>query len=500
MSSVTGTTDRTSEPDAPGRAAIDLSGLRQTGLLINGTWLDRVERFAVLDKFAQAPSAYVSSATDSDVDEAVQLAYEYMSAHTLPASERAGILERTAELVELHRDEFVQVLAAEAGFSAKDARNEVDRAARTLRICAQEAVRVGGEVAHLGATPGAEARTAFTKRFPIGIVCAITPFNSPLNVALHKIGPAIAAGNAVIVKAPARAPLSAALVSDLFLEAGLPPRLISVVNSADRTVAARLLADQRIAFYAFTGSTTVGRVVAQGAGIRPRQLELGSIASTIVGRSADLDRAIPKIANAAFRKAGQVCTSTQRLYVAREVLAEVEERLIAAAVAMRVGDPLEESTVIGPMISKEDAVRVEALVAEAVADGARVLAGDVRRGALYSPTIVADLPADARILHEEIFGPAVCILPFDGFDAAIAAANDTPFGLSCGVFTNDVSELNRAISQLRFGAVHVNEASSARVDEMPFGGVKDSGLGFEGPAYAIREMTEERLITLNPTG
>jgi len=479
-------------------SAIDLSRAPSTGILINGEWRQRDDTFPVLDKFVQLPSAYVSTAGPDDLADAVNLAKEFTGSHTLPGATRALILERTAELVERHREQFAQMLAVEGGFTSRDANGEVSRAVTTLRICAVQATQFGGRTAHFGATLGADARTAFTRRFPLGLVCAITPFNSPLNVVLHKIGPAIAAGNAAILKPSPHAPLTAGLVCQLLLEAGLPPQLISVVNSSKTGVVEQLLAEPRIDFYAFTGSTAVGRVIAQGAGIRRSQLELGSISSTIICRSAQLEVAIPKVANAAFRKAGQVCTSTQRLYIAREVFNEAATMLAAKVTELRVGDPLDADVSIGPMISSLSVDRVSALVGRAVQRGATLITGGIPDGTLFPPTILTDVLPEDPILHQEIFGPVVCLIPFDNFGAAIDAANDTPFGLSCGVFTNNVSEVNEAMVRLRFGSVHINEASSARVDEMPFGGVKDSGRGLEGPRYAIQEMTEERLITINP--
>jgi succinate-semialdehyde dehydrogenase/glutarate-semialdehyde dehydrogenase len=478
-----------------------LGQLTGTGAaLVAGEWRPGEDRFAVLDKFVQLPAAEIGRAGAQDVEDAVRLAAEHVETYASTAAERSAILHRAAELVERHRDRFALLLAAEAGFSASDARGEVTRAVTTLRLCAEEAPRLAGRVVPLGSTPGADARTAYTRRFPLGVVCAITPFNSPLNVVLHKVAPALAAGNAVVVKPSPLAPLSAGLLAQLLLEAGLPPSLISVLNSDDSTVPGQLLADQRIAFYAFTGSTKVGRIIAAGAGIRRSQLELGSIASTIVCRSAALEAAVPKIANAAFRKAGQVCTSTQRLYVARPVADAVVDGLAARAGELLAGDPLDEHVVIGPLISAEAAARVRRLVADAARAGAAVAHGGELDGAVLTPTVLTGVPPDHPILHRELFGPVVCVVPFDDLQDAIGAANATPYGLSCGVFTDSVVEMDAALTGLRFGAVHINEASSARADEMPFGGVKHSGRGWEGPRFAMREMSEERLVTISRTG
>jgi succinate-semialdehyde dehydrogenase/glutarate-semialdehyde dehydrogenase len=280
------------------------------------------------------------------------------------------------------------------------------------------------------------------------------------------------------------------------IEAGLPATLLALVHGPGQTIGRQLLADQRIAFYAFTGSTRVGREIQQAAGLRGTQLELGSIASTIVCHDANFELAIPKIINAAFRKAGQVCTSVQRLLVDRRALETFVPQFVAAVKATKAGDPSDPSTIIGPMITREHAERAESWIAEAVTKGARVLCGGKRDGSVLEPTVLQGVEESMRVVCEEIFAPVVSIMPFDSIEEAVARANASPFGLSAGLFTANLHTAFRMAQALRFGGVHINEASSARVDAMPFGGVKDSGFGREGPAYAIREMTEERLITV----
>jgi len=329
------------------------------------------------------------------------------------------------------------------------------------------------------------------------VVCAITPFNSPLNTVIHKIGPALAAGNAVVLKPSVLAPLSSALLCEALLEAGLPPELIMLVHG-DEPVGQALLEEPAIAFYAFTGSTRVGRLIQAGAGLRRTQLELGSIASVIVCADADLERAAPKIANASFRKAGQVCTSVQRLYVQRSVVEPLTELVARAAQAMPAGDPREPQTRVGPLVSARAAQRVHAWVHEACAAGALAVTGGTRQRNVLAPTVLAGVRRDMKVVDQEIFGPVLSILPFDTLDEAIAGANDSPYGLASGIFTRDIDTAFRAVRRLRFGAVHINETSSSRADAMPFGGVKDSGFGHEGPGHAIREMTEQRLVTYTP--
>jgi acyl-CoA reductase-like NAD-dependent aldehyde dehydrogenase len=328
------------------------------------------------------------------------------------------------------------------------------------------------------------------------VICCITPFNSPLNTVAHKVAPALAGGNAVVLKPSNVTPLTAVELCKLLLDAGLPPKLLSLVNGPGSRIGRKLLEDPRIAYYAFTGSTQVGREIQQAAGLRGLQLELGSIASTIVCHDADMELAIPKIVNAGFRKAGQVCTSVQRLFVDRRIGERFVPKFVAAARATKAGDPAEPDTIVGPMISREHAERAAAWVAEAVKGGARLLAGGTCDGAVMQPTVLQGVKPSMRVYCREIFAPVVSVIEFDSLDDAVAQANDSAFGLAAGLFTSNLQTALRTARRLEFGGVHINEASSARVDIMPFGGVKDSGYGREGPGYAIREMTEERLITV----
>lgn len=475
-----------------------MSGSQRLSSFIDGRAVRGGSPFSVLDKFLQSQLAEVEAATPGQVDAAVGVADRAARTAVPSPAKRFDILSTASRLLAERKPSFAALLTAEAGFTAADAALEVERAVLTLSLCADEARRIVGEVVPFGASPGHENRIGFTLRFPIGVVCAITPFNSPLNVVLHKIGPALAAGNAVVLKPSGFTPITAVRLAELLIEAGLPAGLISVLHDIDGAAARALLADQRIGFYTFTGSTHVGRLIQAAAGLRRTQLELGSIASTIVCADADISRALPKIANAAFRKAGQVCTSVQRLYVERSCLDEVLARLVHLAGEMPAGDPRNPATRIGPLISIAAAERVEAIVAGAQAGQARVHCGARREGPLYAATILTDCVPGMRAVEEEIFGPVLAVVPFETLDEAVDAANATPFGLSVGLFTSDLTRALTAASRLRFGSVHVNETSSARADAMPFGGVKDSGFGHEGPHYAVREYTEERLVTLTP--
>jgi len=478
----------------PEKKAIDLPPL---GILINGRWENGGITFPVRDKYTYENLAEVYEATEDQTERAVATAQAEFSKGALTPLDRARVLRKAAELLSERREQFSDLIVADTGFTLTDASAEIERGIVTLQLCAEEAMRMNGETVSFAATPGQHDRIGFSIRVPIGVVCAITPFNSPLNTVLHKIGPALAAGNGVVLKPSGIAPLTAALLCQTFLDAGLPPGLLCLTQSFDGRVGSWLLANKTIAFYSFTGSTRVGKIVREGAGLRRVQLELGSIASTLVCSDADLHKAIPKIASASFRKAGQVCTSIQRLYVERSVFDQVLEALIDEAGKLQLGNPRDPHTRLGPMISEPSAERIEGWIEDAKRGGASVVFGGRRSRALFQPTIVTGARDGMRILDEEVFAPCVSVLPFDDIGDAMEHANNTPYGLAAGIFTSDLRKGLKAARALRFGAVHINETSSSRGDAMPFGGVKDSGFGFEGPKYAIREVTEERLITLN---
>jgi succinate-semialdehyde dehydrogenase/glutarate-semialdehyde dehydrogenase len=465
-------------------------------LLIRGKWVDGESTQTLTEKFQGRVYGQMAVASATQVDEAVTGALAGVQASSLSPYERFQILAQAARLTEGRMAVLSGLMRDEAGFTKPDADNEVRRCVQTLELSADEAKRLNGELVPMEAAAGMKNRLGFTVRVPRGVICAITPFNSPLNTVAHKVAPALAGGNAVVLKPSNLTPLTAVELCKILLEAGLPPALLALVNGAGTQIGRQLLQDQRIAYYAFTGSTQVGREIQQAAGLRGTQLELGSIASTIVCHDADIDMAVPKIVNAGFRKAGQVCTSVQRLFVDRRIAAKFIPKFVAAAKAAKAGDPADPATIIGPMISAHHAQRATAWVQEAVAAGATVLTGGVCEGNVMPATVLTGVTDTMRVYSEEIFAPVLSILEFDTIDEAVRRANDSPYGLAAGLFTSDLSTALQTARRLHFGGVHVNEASSARVDVMPFGGVKDSGFGREGPSYAIREMTEERLITV----
>jgi succinate-semialdehyde dehydrogenase/glutarate-semialdehyde dehydrogenase len=464
-------------------------------LLIAGAWTDGSTTVTVPDKYRLQPAMAAHLPTRAQVSACVAAADAAFRADTLTPYDRGVILDRTAEQIEKRTADLVDVLRQEAGFPRRDALGEIQRCANTFRLSAEEARRFSGETVPMEGAAGQRGRIGFTLRVPLGVVCAITPFNAPLNTVAHKVGPALAAGNAVVLKPSLHTPMTSCIMAECLAAAGLPAGLMSVLHG-DGEVAQWLLEEPAVRFYAFTGSTEVGRLIQNGAGLRRTQMELGSIAHCIICDDADLDTALPKVVNAGFRKAGQVCTSIQVLLVQRSVMDEVERRLTALVAALPYGDPADDKTVVGPVVSEASAKRIESWIALALGKGARRLVGGERRGAVVPPTLLADVDAATPLGCQEVFGPVMCIAPFDRLDDAIERVNATPFGLATGIFTARIDSALQAARRLQVGGVHINETPSSRADLMPYGGTKDSGFGREGPHYAIREMSEERMVTI----
>jgi glyceraldehyde-3-phosphate dehydrogenase (NADP+) len=383
------------------------------------------------------------------------------------------------------------------GKALRDATAEVERASMTFHVAAEEARRLGGEVVPMDLAPHGTGRIAFTRRLPVGPVAAISPFNFPLNLSAHKIAPAIAAGNPVVLKPATKTPLAATYLAEMLLAAGLPAGAISVLPMP-RNVGDRLVTDPRFKVLTFTGSSPVGWDMKNRAGRKKVILELGGNAGVIVDESADQPFAAKRIAAGGFALAGQSCISVQRVYVHERIVDGFSSQLLALVNALKVGDPLDPGTDVGPMIDEGEAVRVDAWVREAVAAGARILTGGRRLGgAMYAPTVLTDVPAEAKVCAAEVFAPLVGIYPFARFEDALREVNRSAFGLQAGVFTSNLEHTLRAFDELEVGGVIVNDVPTWRTDQMPYGGVKDSGLGREGPRYAIEEMTEPKLLVIN---
>ncbi|MEM5500428.1 aldehyde dehydrogenase family protein [Ahrensia kielensis] len=467
-------------------------------MLIGADWqIGALEGQDVLDKYSLKPFANLPSSSPAQITKMIGLANSTFEADILTPFERGEILDRVADKIECEVDAFLDVMQRETGYTTDDCRGEIARTVQTYRLSAEEARRLSGDMIPIAGAAGQGTRTAFTVRVPLGVVLAVTPFNAPMNTVAHKLGPALAAGNTVVLKPASQTPRSACMVAQAFLDAGLPAGYLQVFHGGAAAVT-HALNDARIRYIAFTGSTGVGAKIQAQAGLRRTQMELGSIAFTILNNDADLDRALPKLIGASFRKAGQVCTSVQILLVHDSLAAEVSHRLSTLVAALPFGDPRAKGCVTGPLISEGDALRIEAWIQDAVKKGATVLAGGTRQDAVIAPTLLSGVMPSMEVGCKEIFGPVLCIEAFTDLDEAITRVNSTPYGLATGMYTNRIDHAFAAAKKLRVGGVHINETSSSRVDMMPYGGSKDSGFGREGPAYAIHEMTEERVISFSP--
>lgn len=459
-------------------------------------WHDGETVVPIVDKYSGKQLGDVREMSLDDVTGALKALKSGQHSVTLSPYERAQLLTSAARALEGRIEQFAQCIVDDTGFTISDARVETKRAIQTLILTAEETKRLVGEMIPFDGSPAGAGRIGYTVFRPLGVVCAITPFNSPLNTVLHKVAPALGAGNAIALKPAELTPLTAQLLIELLLEVGFPPELIAFLPGSGETVGQALLESPIPDFYAFTGSTTVGAHIRAAIGIRPSQLEMGSIASTLICDDANLDRAVPMCVDGAFRKAGQVCTSIQRLYVEDGCYDEVADRFIQVLGERHVGDPRDETTFVGPLITPEESERVTSWIAESVSEGAQVVYESRGDGVPLGPTVLGNVSGANRMMNCEIFGPVVLLQRFSDFEAALADANATPFGLAAGIFTGNIARGLRAAEVLDFGSVHINATSSSRIDLMPFSGLKASGLGTEGPRYAIREMSQERLITI----
>jgi acyl-CoA reductase-like NAD-dependent aldehyde dehydrogenase len=467
-----------------------------TGLLIDGQWEPSRTELTVLDKYTREPIARLAQASPSDVGRAVTGAMA-VAQRPLPPARRQAILAETARLLDARKDEISALYVAETGFTPADAATELTRSVATLRLSADEAVRIAGEEIPVAATPGSENRLAFTIRVPVGVVAAITPFNAPLNTTAHKVGPAIAAGNAVVLKPAEQTPLCSVALAQALLDAGLPPGLLQLVCGPGESTGAALVSDRRVRFFTFTGSAAVGLAIKQNSGIAKTHLELGSNSASIVAADADLDLVTDLVIRAGYRKAGQVCTSVQRLLVHETVADELSGRLAKRVAGLHAGDPRDPAVQVGPLIAPAEAERAQRWIQQAASGGATVLAGGERDGPVLAPALLRDPPRDSRLMTEEIFAPAVAVAAVGSLDEAIGLVNSGEYGLQAGVFTQDLDAAFHAARQLRVGGVMINDTSSYHADAMPYGGVKDSGYGLEGPRYAVQDMTDPRIIVLN---
>jgi acyl-CoA reductase-like NAD-dependent aldehyde dehydrogenase len=464
-------------------------------LLLDGEWIETGEWHEVRSPYSGETVARVPEAGAEHARRAVDAAAKAMK-NPLPAHQRAEILDRVAILLRERQDDVAQTICAEAAKPLKAARVEAERAVSTFTMAAVEARRLAGEVVPMDASPAGVGKLAYTLRVPIGVVGAITPFNFPLNLVGHKIAPALAAGCAVVLKPAGQTPLSALLLAELETEAGLPAGWLNVLVGPSAEIGDVLVEDERVRLITFTGSAEVGWRIRERAARKKVNLELGNATPVVVEADAELEQAATKLAANAFSFAGQSCISVQRIYVHRSAYQDFIGRFIPKVEALQVGDPAEEDTDVGPVIDEDARERIVSWIEEAKAGGATVLTGGEVADGLLRPTVLADVTPEMKVSCLEVFGPLCTVSTYDSVDEAFALANGTEYGLQAGIFTGSVQTALAAANKLEFGGVTVNEAPTFRADQMPYGGVKASGNTKEGPHYAVREMTEERLVVL----
>lgn len=465
---------------------------------VAGSWTAENPPVPIASPFDGTTVANVHPSSPNDVDAAVAAAKVAGNDWwARPGHVRARVLNGIADRLEERSDQVADQMTAETGRPRGEARGEVARSLSTLRISAEEATRISGEMVPMDAVEAGAGKIGFTQLSPVGVVAAITPFNAPLNTVCHKLGPALAGGNTMVLKPHHHGAGVAVLLTEICTEAGIPDGCLQIVHG-DADIGHRLTTHPDVDFVNFTGSGRVAEQILGQIGIRRSLLELGGNAPTLVHRDADLDRAARMCADAAFGLSGQSCISTQRIYVHNDVYQRFTDLLVSEAKERSQPAGPRQPNGIGPLINEQAATRVESWIRAAVADGARLLCGGTRDYTFVEPTVLADVPDSSAVLCDEVFGPTVAVNPYTELDAALDAANASPWGLKAGIFTDSLEVALRAAARLRFGTVNINAASRARVDQEPSGGVKQSGWGKEGPRYALREMMDVRMIRLSP--
>lgn len=467
-------------------------------MLINGRWEDRSEKIEVRNPQDNSLVDMVPRGTAEDMEAAIEAAVVGAErARQMPVHQRMAILRKTADIMAGRHESYARTIAQEGIKTIREARKEVTRCVETIRISAEEARRLNGETINFDQMPGSENRVGYYSREPIGVIGAITPFNDPLNLVAHKVGPGLAGGNAVIVKPDTKTPLSALRLAQAVHEAGIPPGVLQVVTGPGREIGDVLVTDPRVRMISFTGGLSTGRAIIDKTGLKKVGMELGSNCPVIVMDDADLELALAANVSGAFWAAGQNCLHVQRLIVQDGIYDEFKQRFVEAAEAYQVGDKLDESTDMGPLINEPAAIGVENMVNEALAAGATLLTGGKRAGTFYDPTVLENVPDSVGLACEEIYGPVTVLYRFSDLEEAIGRANDVNYGLQAGIFTRDVQTAFRAAAELDVGSVMVNDSTDYRIDAMPFGGTKGSGLGREGIKFALQEMTEPKLVCFN---
>ena len=470
---------------------------REYGALVNGKWVSTGHTAEIRSPYNDSLVALIHRAGPDEIEAAIAAAVEaFKTTRRLPSWKRSEVLERISSGIAERREEFARTISLEAGKPIKTARAEVDRAIYTFKVAGEEARRLYGEIVPLDWQPGNEGRVAEIYRVPLGVVTGITPFNFPLNLVAHKVAPALAAGDPILLRPASQTPVSSLMLGELVLAAGWPEGGIGVLPSTTSD-AAPLVEDERIRALTFTGSPAVGWELKRRAGHKRITLELGGNAGVIIHRDADIAYAAERVAWGGYSYAGQSCISVQRVFVHRDVYQEFLDALLPRVRALKVGDPLDEMTDVGPVINGSEAERVATWVDEARAGGAEALVGGEHQGTLWEPTVLVGVQATMRVADREVFAPLISVTPYSDLHQAIAAVDRSDFGLQAGIFTRDMNAVREAFAEIEVGGLMVNDVSTYRIDHMPYGGVKHSGLGREGLRYAIEELTELKLLMLN---
>ncbi len=466
-------------------------------LFIGGRWTGAGQPIPVRNKYTGEVIATIPTAGRDDVDAAVAAASgAAQTMAEMPAHKRAAMLATAADLIRKRQEEFARTIAAEAGKALKFARIEVDRGISTFTFAAEEAKRIHGETVPLDAAAAGEGYFGFFNRRPVGVIVAIAPFNFPLNLVAHKVAPALAAGNPVVLKPATWTPLTSVLLVEVLHEAGVPAGAINLIAGPGSTVGEWLVTDDRVAMVTFTGSADVGRQITSRAGIKKITLELGNTSPVIIAPDADLEMVAKRCAVGAFYNSGQVCLSVQRIFSERSIYDTFTERFLKATGDMVVGDPLDERVDVGPMIDEREAARIEGWVNDARAAGARVAAGGRREGPVYWPTVLTNVTPQMKVVAQEAFAPVASVIPYTDFEEALRQADATPYGLQASVFTKSLDRVFAAMRWLNFGGIIINDTSAFRVDHMPYGGNRQSGIGREGVRYAVEEMTNIQMVAI----
>src|SRR5699024_1549562 len=463
-------------------------------MLLNGEWVTRQKQMEIRNPQDNRVIGKVPLASEEDAEKALNGAVQGAEiARLMPTHKKISILQKAAEEVDEYTEKFAQTIALEGIKTIREARKEVKRCVNTLRIASEEARQLTGETVPFDQMPGSEKKMGYYTREPVGVIAAITPFNDPLNLIAHKVAPAIAGGNAVILKPHNETPFSALMLAEVFVRVGLPKNVLKVLSGRGRVVGQKLITDERVQMISFTGGRSTGEDMIKMAVLKKASMELGSNAPTIIMEDADLELALPSVVSGAFAGAGQNCLHVQRLLVHESVYDTVSERFISMAQKYKVGDKLDESTDMGPLINEKAAIKVETMVNEALNKGAKLLMGGTREGNFYAPTLIANVPVDVDLNTEEIYGPVTVIESFNNFDQAITRANAVDYGLQAAIFTSNLDTAFRGIAELQVGGVMINDSTDYRIDAMPFGGTKGSGLGREGVHYTLLDMTNPKV-------